>query len=61
MIKFIGFMALLVCGIWLTDNDTWQSYVGGLLFFLLVAWLAFMTQQTRINFQIIYAERQNDE
>lgn len=34
MIKFIGFMALLVCGIWLTDNDTWQSAVGGLLIFL---------------------------
>lgn len=34
MIKFIGFMALLVCGIWLTDNDTWQSTVGGLLIFL---------------------------
>nr|DAH97851.1 MAG TPA: hypothetical protein [Caudoviricetes sp.] len=34
MIKFIGFMALLVCGIWITDNDTWQSTVGGLLIFL---------------------------
>ncbi|QRV71220.1 hypothetical protein U136B_020 [Escherichia phage U136B] len=34
MIKFIGFVALLVCGIWLTDNDTWQSAVGGLLIFL---------------------------
>ena len=34
MIKFICFMALLVCGIWLTDNYTWQSTVGGLLIFL---------------------------
>lgn len=34
MIKFICFMALLLCGIWLTDNDTCQSTVGGLLIFL---------------------------
>lgn len=34
MIRFIGFVALLVCGIWLTDNDTWQSFVGGLLIFI---------------------------
>ncbi|EDW9075433.1 hypothetical protein AV691_004287 [Salmonella enterica subsp. enterica serovar 4,[5],12:i:-] len=34
MIKFLGFTALLVCGIWLTDNDTWQSTIGGLLIFL---------------------------
>lgn len=34
MIRFIGFVALLMCGIWLTDNDTWQSSVGGLLIFL---------------------------
>lgn len=34
MIKFLEFTALLVCGIWLTDNDTWQSAIGGLLIFL---------------------------
>lgn len=34
MIKFLGFTALLVFGIWLTDNDTWQSTIGGLLIFL---------------------------
>ncbi|EDJ1279849.1 hypothetical protein GE594_10325 [Salmonella enterica] len=34
MIKFLGFTALLVLGIWLTDNDTWQSTIGGLLIFL---------------------------
>lgn len=34
MIRFIGFVALLMCGILLTDNDTWQSAVGGLLIFL---------------------------
>lgn len=34
MIKFICFMALLVCGIWLTDNNTWKSTAGGLLIFL---------------------------
>lgn len=34
MIRFIGFVVLLMCGILLTDNDTWQSAVGGLLIFL---------------------------
>lgn len=34
MIKFLGFTVLLVLGIWLTDNDTWQSTIGGLLIFL---------------------------
>lgn len=34
MIRFIGFVALLMCGILLTNNDTWQSAVGGLLIFL---------------------------
>lgn len=34
MIKFLGFTVLLVLGIWLTDNDTWQSTIGGLFIFL---------------------------
>ena len=61
MIKFIGFVALLVCGIWLTDNDTWQSSVGGLLIFLAGGMVGSDDAAKRINFPIIYAERQNDE
>lgn len=34
MFKFLGFTALLVCGIWLADNDTWRGTIGGLLIFL---------------------------
>lgn len=34
MIRFTAFIAMLVCGIWLIDNDTFQSVFGGLLILL---------------------------
>lgn len=34
MLRFFTFASLLVTGIWLTDNNTWQSVLGGLLIFI---------------------------
>lgn len=34
MKRFIVFSLMLILGIWLIGNDTWQSIFGGLLIFM---------------------------